>query len=347
VMLPWLLYRVYGDTRVLERHYAAMQKWVDFRTRGAKDYLNTAKSYGDWVSPPPQAPNEVIGPIYHAASARLLGRMAKVLGKSDDAAKYEDLFAKIKAAWNRAYVKPDGTIQSDTQTAYILGLRYDMLPAEQRPAAVKHLLAAIDRAGGHLATGFLGTGHLLHALSEGGRDDVAYDLLMSESYPSWLYTVKNGATTMWERWDSYSPETGPSNKGDMNSYNHYAYGAVGEWMYAHVAGIDMDADVPAWKRIVIRPTVGGGLTHAHGEHTTIRGKVASGWKLANGVLTLDVEIPVHATALVHVPAAAVEAVKEGGKPASSAAGVKFVGMRDGAAVFEVGAGRYKFTAPRA
>lgn len=343
VMLPWLLYEIYGDTRVLARHYDAAKKWVDFRTAGAKDHLNKAKSFGDWVSPPPQAPNEVIGPIYHAQSARLLGRMAGVLGKREDAKTYEDQFQKIREAFNQAYVRADGTIESDTQTAYILALRYDMLPEDKRAAAVRHLVAAIDRAGKHLATGFLGTGNLLPALSGGGRSDLAYDLLLTDTYPSWLYTVKNGATTMWERWDSYSPETGPSNKGNMNSYNHYAFGAVGEWMYAHVAGIDLDPSAIAWSRVTIKPVVGGGLTHARGEHTTLRGRIVSAWKVQGKTLTLDVEIPVHSTARVYVPAASGEAVKEGGRPASAADGVRFIEMKEGAAVFEVGSGKYRFS----
>jgi alpha-L-rhamnosidase len=349
VMIPWLLFEVYGDRRVLERHFGAMQRWIDHRTKGAKDDLNTSWSYGDWVSPPPQTPNAVIGPIYHAHGARLLGRAAAVLGKTEEAERYQALFERIRAAWNRAYVKPDGTIESDTQAAYVLALRYDMLPPEGRAAAVQHLAAAIDRAGGHLATGFLGTGNLLPALSAHGRADLAYDLLLKETNPSWLFSVKNGATTIWERWDGYSPETGPNNKGDMNSYNHYAFGAVGEWMYANVAGLDFDPAAPAWRRLVIRPLVGPavarGLTGARGEHMTVRGKVASAWKVVGGTLSLEVEVPVHATARVHVPASAVEAVKESGRPAARAPGVQVVGLVDGAAVFEVGAGRYRFTAP--
>jgi alpha-L-rhamnosidase len=345
VMLPWLLFQNYGDRRVLERHYDAMKRWVVFRNQGAKDWLNTANSFGDWVSPKPQAPNKVIGPIYHAAVARLLGQAAAVLGKSEDASFFNGVSTKIRTAFNRAYVAADGKIESDTQSAYILALHYDMLPEDKRAAATEHLVAAIGRAGNHLATGFLGTGNLLPALSENGRTDLAYQLLLTDTFPSWLFTVKNGATTMWERWDSYSPEKGPSNLGDMNSYNHYAFGAVGEWMYAHVAGLDRDPSALAWKKIVIKPVVGGGLSHATAEHESPRGKVVSAWKVAGGTFALDVEVPVHATATVHVPAANAEAVKEGGKPTASATGVRFVAMTDGAALFEVQSGRYRFTAP--
>jgi alpha-L-rhamnosidase len=344
VFLPWTLYQVYGDTRVIERHLEAMKRWVDYRSEGARGFLNTAWSYGDWVSPPPATPNEVLGPMYHARSAWLLSRMAAAIGREEDARRYAELFEHIKAAFIAKHVGEDGRITSDTQTAYAVALRFDMLPEERRAAALGHLVAAVERAGDHLATGFLGTSQLVPALGENGRMDEAYKLLTQDTYPSWLFTVKNGATTMWERWDSYSPETGPSNLGDMNSYNHYAFGVIGEWMYENLAGIGMDPAAPGYRRLVIRPYLGRGLTHARGEYDSIRGKVVSSWALADGRLTLDVEVPVHATALVFVPGAKAERVKEGGHAASKARGVRFVRQEEKAAVFEVVSGRYHLTA---
>jgi alpha-L-rhamnosidase len=345
VFLPWTLYQVYGDTRTLERHYAAMKRWVDYRTSGARGWLNDAWSYGDWVSPPPATPHSVLGPMYHAHAVRLLSRMAAALGKQDDAAAYAQLFEKIRAAFAAADVVPDGGIASDTQTAYAIALRYDLLPADRREAAARRLVAAVERAQNHLATGFLGTAHLVPALAEAGRADLAYRLLLNETYPSWLYTIKNGATTMWERWDSYSPEQGPSNMGDMNSYNHYAFGAIGEWMYSNLAGIGMDPAAPGWRRVVVKPYLGAGLSHVRGEYDSIRGRIVSDWTRANGRLTLEVEIPVHSTATVSVPTARPEAVVESGRAASSAPGVHLVRRERGVAVFEIGSGRYRFTAP--
>jgi alpha-L-rhamnosidase len=344
VFLPWTLYQVYGDTRVLERHYEAMRRWVDYRTAGARDFLNDAWSYGDWVSPPPQTPHSVLGPMHHARAARLLSQMAAVLGKTEDAAKYAELYSKIKAAFVAAHVTADGTITSDTQTAYALALRYDMLPEDFRRAAARHLVAAVERAQGHLATGFLGTAQLLPALAENGETELAYRILLNETYPSWLFTVKNGATTMWERWDGYSPENGPSNLGDMNSYNHYAFGAVGEWMYAHLAGIGMDPSQPAFRRIVIRPYLGAGLTHARGEYESMRGRIVSDWTLADGNLMLEVEVPAHSTALVFVPAASADSVTESARPAARAPGVRFLRQEGEAQLFEVASGRYRFAA---
>jgi len=343
VFLPWTLYQVYGDVRVIERHYEAMQRWVDYRTEGAHDFLNTAWSYGDWVSPPPATPNAVLGPMYHARSAWLLSRMAAAIGRKEDARRYVRLFEQIKAAFVAKHVAPDGKITSDTQTAYAVALRFDMLPADQRGAAVRHLVAAVARAQGHLATGFLGTSQLVPALGENGRLEEAFGLLMQDTYPSWLFTVKNGATTMWERWDSYSPETGPSNLGDMNSYNHYAFGVIGEWMYESLAGIGMDPAAPGFRRLVIRPYLGRGLTRARGEYDSIRGRIVSSWTRIDGRLTLDVEVPVHATALVFVPASAAAAVRESGHVASKAQGVRFVRQEPDATVFEVASGRYRFT----
>jgi alpha-L-rhamnosidase len=344
VILPYLLYQVYGDTRVIERHMTAMMKWVDFRTSKARNDLNEEWSFGDWVSPPPETPNKVLGPVFHARAAWLVSRMAAVIGKKAESEKYAALFERIKKAWNAAHVAPDGKIGTDTQTTYVMALRYEMLPPERRKAAADHLAAAIARHKGHLNTGFLGTGHLLPALSMEGRDEVAFDLLLKQTYPSWLFTVQNGATTMWERWDSYSPEKGPSNVGDMNSYNHYAFGAVGEWMYGTITGIDHAADAVGFSRIVLGPRKGGALTRARGRYRSVRGTIESSWRDMGNAWVWDVVVPVHATALAKIPAGAAASVREGGVALADAAGVKVVGERNGVVEVDLVPGRYRFTA---
>ncbi len=344
VIVPWTIWRVYGDTRIIERHFAAMLKWVDHLTAKAAENHYGNWNFGDWVSPAPQTPNEVLAPIHHAFAARIVADMGEAIGRRQDAARMRAVFDGIKSAFAAKHVAADGRVTSDTQSAYILALRYGMLPEAQRPAAANHLVEAIERAGWHLHTGFLGTGHLLPALSEAGRDDVAFRLLLTDTFPSWLYTVKNGATTMWERWDSYTPESGPVNIGNMNSYNHYAFGAVGEWMYANIAGIDLAG--PGFREIVIRPRSGGVLTHARGEFRSVRGTIVSAWRIVDGRFRLDVTIPANATAEVHVPARGdAKDILEDTKPASGAEGVRFLRHEPGAAVFAVGSGTYRFSAP--
>lgn len=342
VFLPHLMFQVYGDRGPMLRHYDAMKKWVDFRTSKAKGFLNESWSFGDWVSPPPQTPNKVLGPLYHAKAASLLAQMAEALGKTQDAHTYKTLFENIKQAFNKAHVTADGKITSDTQTAYVIALRFDILPQDKRPLAAKHLLVAIDRANGHLNTGFIGTAHLLPALSMADQDAAAYKLLLTQTYPSWLYTVNNGATTMWERWNSYTPEEGPRDVGGMNSYNHYAFGAVGEWMYSTMAGIEVAPNSPGYARFVVRPRPGGDLKFVRARYRSVRGDIASAWVKTAKTFTLDVEIPVHATAEVHIPAADTANITEGGRPLAQSPGVKLLSKQPNATVVEVGAGTYQF-----
>lgn len=347
VILPHLLYETYGDKRIIDRHFEAMKKWVDFRSAQAKGFLNTEEGFGDWVAPV-KTPDKVAGPIYHARAAWLLSRMAAATGRTAEAKEYATLFEKIVEAFAKAYVLPDGKIESDTQTAYVLALRYGILSAAEQPRAMAHLVAAIARSNQHLATGFLGSGHLLPVLSSGRQNALAYKLLLNETYPSWLYTVKSGATTMWERWDGYSPTEGPNNKGDMNSYNHYAFGSVGEWMYANIAGIDHDPEIPGWKAIVIRPRLGGGLTRARAEYRSPRGTITTNWRISSNRFVMDVQIPVHGRATVILPVASDEGVLEGGQPVvggQARRDVKALGAREGGTAYTISSGNYQFSAP--
>ncbi len=344
VICPWTIYRVYGDTRILERHYDAGQKWIDYLTSHSKNLLRPAEGYGDWLSIQADTPKDVLATAYFGLSTKIMADMAKVLGREADAAKYEELFGQIKAAFNKAYVAGDVRIKGDTQTDYVLSLAFDLLAPEQRPAAAKHFVADITAKGDHLSTGFVGVGHLTPTLTREGYVDVAYKLLLQETFPGWLYSVKNGATTIWERWDGWTQEKGFQDPG-MNSFNHYSLGSVGEWLYGTVAGIGLDPAVPAYKHSIIRPRPGGGLTFAKAEFQSIHGKIVSDWRIEKGQFRLNLVIPANTTADVYVPAISADAVKESGKAASKAKGVTFVRMENGAAVFAVESGRYQFAAP--
>ncbi len=276
-----------------------------------------------------------------------MSKMAQAIGKSDDAARYAGLAAKIKDAFVKSFVKPDGSIRdaknATGQTFYTLGLAWDLVPPGLRTKAGEHLLADLKARDWHLATGFIGTPLLLPSLVKIGKADVAYRILLNETYPSWLFQVKLGSTTMWERWDGWLPNKGFQDPG-MNSFNHYWLGCVGEWLYTEVAGIDTDG--PGFEKIVIRPHVcpsKAGMSWAKARYDSIRGRIESGWRLDDGKLQFDVAVPANMTATVYVPAADAEKVTESGKPLAQSPGVKFLRAEDSAAVCEIGGGRYSFT----
>jgi alpha-L-rhamnosidase len=308
-IIPWNMYLVYGDKGFLERQYPSMKAWVDYMTHNSvNDLWNKGRHFGDWLSY--RSPNDdgsdaitdkyEIAQCFYAHSTQLLINAAKVLGKTDDARQYEELLKKIKDAYNHEYVTASGRLMSNTQTAYVLALQFDMLPEATRPVAAKYLADNIQMYNNHLTTGFLGTPYLCHVLSRFGYDDLAYKLLLQDTYPSWLYPVKKGATTIWERWDGIKPD-GNFQASSMNSFNHYAYGAIGDWMYRVMAGIDTDPDYPGYKKIIIKPHPGGKITYCKASLKTQYGMISVNWHIEDNKFKMDVVVPKNTTAAVFVP----------------------------------------------
>ncbi len=355
VIVPWTIYLCYGDAGLLAERYSSMRRYVEFLNETSRDGLRCYedyegwRGYGDWLALDGSTDHfgntskELLGTAFFAHSSHLLAKIAGVLGKTDDAERYRTMFERVRRAFQERFVTPRGLIGGATQTAYVLALHFELLPAELRPAALGELVADIERRGDHLSTGFVGTPYIAWVLTENGRADVAFKLLKQTKWPSWLYSVTQGATTIWERWDGWTHDRGFQNPG-MNSFNHYAYGAIGDWMYARVAGIDLDPAQPGYRQIVMRPQLGGGLTSASAELRSPRGPIRSAWQLAGGALSWRIEVPANASATVYVPCAAGAAVREGGLPAAEAPGVRFLRREGDAAVFEVGAGAYHFEA---
>ncbi len=344
VIIPWTMYQSYGDKRFLEAQYPSMVKWVEYqKKRAGDDYLWDGDThFGDWLAfattrsdyPGATTSKDLIATAMFANSTDLLQRTAQLLGKSEDAAKYADQLEKIKAAFRREFVTETGRVGEDTQTAYALALQFDLLTEAMRPIAAKRLAKEI-RERKHLTTGFVGTPYLCHVLSRYGYLDEAYLLLNREQYPSWLYPVKQGATTIWERWDGQKPDGSFQDKG-MNSFNHYAYGAIGEWMYRVMAGIEIDPAMPGYKHILIQPQPGGGFTRVKASHQTMYGTVSSAWTLTDGKFELAVEVPANTTATVRLPKAPLAGVTESGQAVTKA-------KQDGeAVVIETGSGQYRF-----
>jgi alpha-L-rhamnosidase len=296
VIVPWTLFVRYADARMLERCFPAMARWVDYVHAANPDLLWRNRRHGDmgdWLSVDADSPKEVIATSFFAWSASLVAAAARALGRTDDEARYADLAAEIRRAYQRAYVRDDGAIEGDTQTVHALALRFGLVPDELRPGVAARLVADVERRGWHLSTGFLGVAHLLPALTESGHVDVAYRLLHQETCPSWLYPVLHGATTIWERWDGWTEERGFHDPG-MNSFNHYAFGAVGEWLYETVAGVRPDPERPGYEHVVIDPRPGGTLTWVEATYRSPRGEIAVRWD-EHG---LDVTIPPGVTATV-------------------------------------------------
>jgi alpha-L-rhamnosidase len=353
VIIPWTMYQSYGDRRFLEDQYPSMVKWVEYeRKRAGEDYIwDGDQHFGDWLAfattrsdyPGATTGKDLIATAMFAHSTDLLQRTARILGKQDDAAKYADLLTKIRAAFRREFVTETARVGEDTQTAYALALEFDLLPEAMRPMAAKRLAKEI-RERKHLTTGFVGTPYLCHVLGRYGYLDEAYLLLNREQYPSWLYPVKQGATTIWERWDGQKPDGTFQDKG-MNSFNHYAYGAIGEWMYRVMAGIEIDPAAPGYKHILIQPQPGGGFTSVKASHQTMYGRLSSAWTLKDSKFELAVEIPANTRATVRLPKAQLAGVTEGGQALAGGSVVTGARQDGDAVVVEIGSGQYRFAYP--
>jgi alpha-L-rhamnosidase len=296
--------------------------------------------YGDWLNVEAHTPHEIIRTAFYAYSTMLCRDAARLLGKTDDATAFEAEWQAIRADFQTEFLREDGRIvgrssQVDSQTAYCLALHFDLLEPEQRQAAVDHLVADIAAHDGHLTTGFVGLPYLLPVLSRFGRSDICYQLLLKKTYPSWGYEIANGATSIWERWNGYHHEQGPGDP-NMNSYAHYAYGAVCEWLFSDMAGIELLAE--AFKVIRIRPRIGGGLSHAGASHQSIRGLIRSDWRLDGEHFTLEVEIPGNCRAEIHLPTTDAASIREGAQAVESHAAEE-----DGYRFVEVSAGSYAFS----
>jgi alpha-L-rhamnosidase len=306
-VVPWLLYERSGDLGVLRENLAAMIRWVDFQERTSRGLVRPPTNYGDWVAPdavrPDWAPTpcDLLGTAWFARSTDLAARAATLLGAAAEAVRLRALHERIVSAFRSEFVAPSGRLAGDTQTAYCLALAFDLLPETLRPAAVGHLRRAIERRGGRLCTGFVGTPLLCPVLTRFGAHDLACRILRHEDYPSWLLPVKNGATTMWERWNSWTSDGGFGPAG-MNSFNHYAFGAVGDWLYRCVAGLDPSG--PGWRELRFQPRPGGGLTRASAWHDTPYGRAESGWTLARGKAVCSFLVPANTTATAILPASA-------------------------------------------
>jgi alpha-L-rhamnosidase len=315
IIIPYNIYTTYGDKQVLENQYASMKAYLNYvRSVAKNDLWNTGFQFADWLSyrvddskgmigqKSAVTDNYLVAQCFYAYNTQLMIKTARILGHVEDYKAWEKLLVRIKTQFQKEFMTANGRLVSETQTAYVLALQFDMIPSSLRMAALDRLVANIESYNFHLTTGFLGTPFLNPVLTRFGRNDVAYKLVLQDSYPSWLYPIKaHGATTIWERWDSMKADStfqDPS----MTSFNHYAYGAIGDWMYRTIGGIDTEEfDGAGYKQIVIKPELGGGLSYAKTSLESPYGKITSDWRLESAEFKLIVDIPVNASATVFLP----------------------------------------------
>lgn len=307
VINPWILYLTYGDTAIIEEQYDSMKAWIDFMKTHAVDGIwNYKLQFGDWVALDAEegsyfgaTPNDLTCTAYYAYSTGLFAKMAKVIGKQEDAKEYERLHKEIVKGFQNHFFDKAGNLTAATQTAHIIALYFDLVPKTYRSQIAAALVELLKKENGHLVTGFVGTPYFCHALSQNGYVKEAYELLLKEDFPSWLYQVKHGATTIWEHWDGCKPD-GTMWSPDMNSFNHYAYGAIGEWLYRVVAGIEIDEEAPGYHHFYIHPHMGGGLTYVNASYESVYGKISAAWETTQEETQLTVDIPHNTTATIYL-----------------------------------------------
>ncbi|MFP4502911.1 MAG: family 78 glycoside hydrolase catalytic domain [Candidatus Hydrogenedentota bacterium] len=349
VIVPWRMYQAYGDTHVLREHYPSMQKFIEFRRETAPDFMGTklGNGWGDWLSMGEETPIPYIDHCYYAWSAKLVAQMAAVLGETKDAADYSELHENVKTTFIDKYVNGDGTLTIDTQTAYVLALDIGLIPEDRVAAAADRLVAKIVANDRRMTTGFLGTRPLLPVLTKTGHFELAVELMQSRRFPSWGYAVEQGATSIWERWNSYTIEDGFQE--GMNSFNHYAFGAVVEWLYGTLAGIKPIE--PGYARVLIHPHVPMQepvqegvpmLDRVAATYESIRGEITSAWTRDGAAFTLEVTIPANTRAEVVVPVRAGAQVMIDGTAAEHVEGITVMERNGARRRFAVPAGKYSF-----
>lgn len=351
VICPWTIYQCYGDIRILEEQFPSMKAWIEYiRAQGENEFLwNTGSHFGDWLgldakenSYTGATPKELIATAFYAYSTSLLVKAAEVLGYTQDIEEYRDLHTSIVSAFRNEFVTPAGRVASPTQTAYVLALMFDLLDEEGQARTAQMLAEHIEENGYHLTTGFVGTPYLCLVLSRFGYTELAYKLATQKEYPSWLYSVVQGATTIWEHWDGIKAD-GTFWSDDMNSFNHYAYGSIGDWFYRVVAGIDTDCEKPGYKHIVVRPQQGAPLEYAEATLVSMYGEIRSAWKHEDNQIELQVTIPANTTADIYlIGAKDAEAVMESGNKLNDAIIRRVANTTEGLLV-AVGSGTYHFT----
>lgn len=307
IVLPWILYQETGDKTVIYQQYESMKAWIDFVQSHVQDGIySLGAQFGDWLALDAEegsyhgaTPAEFTSAAYFAYASRLFVKMAEAVGHEEDAEKYRTVYDEAIRHFHGRYFLRDGQLSIQTQTAYVLALSFQLVPEQYIERTINRLVELLRQRGMHLSTGFLGTPYIMHVLSENGRIQAAYELLLKKDFPSWLYQVEQGATTVWEHWDGRKPD-GSMWSADMNSFNHYAYGSIGKWLYEVCGGLKRDESSPGYRHFYIEPYPGGNLRYAESIHESGYGRIAVRWEKQKNQITLKIEIPANTTATIRL-----------------------------------------------
>ena len=359
VIIPWTIYQKYGDLRILKEQYHSMRAWEEFMIKESGDthLYNTGFHFGDWLSFAEyssyiyNAPDygfagahtekDLIATAYFYYTTSLMKKTAELIGEKDDAAKYAALLPKIKEAFKNEFITPNGRLISNTQAAYAIALAFGIIPDEYIEIASAKLAENVNHFQ-HLTTGFLGTPVLCDALTTAGYPELAFKLLFNDRYPSWLYAITMGATTIWERWDGIKPDGSFQDVG-MNSFNHYAYGAIGNWLYTQVAGIQNNELNPGYKEITIKPLLTDKLSFAGASFQSMHGEIKSKWEAKDNTLNFSVTIPANTKAKIYIPSSKNSEILENGTVLENVEGIRTIGWEKNYYLLEAGSGSYQFT----
>ncbi|HEX4022149.1 MAG TPA: family 78 glycoside hydrolase catalytic domain [Acidobacteriaceae bacterium] len=341
IISPYIMFQTYGDVRVLRDHYPAMQRYAQMLIDTSHGYTRGPEhvGFGDWLNLGGNASDAVLGTVYYAYIFMLMTEIAQVLGKSEDATAYRDRSKKISQTFVDEFVDGEGKIKGSSQTGYALVFAMGLVPPNLQQKMSHQFSESLAAFNYHLATGLMGTSHLLTGLHAAKRDDLASRLLLTETFPSWLYEVHQGATTIWERWDGWTPDKGFQWSG-MNSFNHYALGSCGEYLYSIVGGIR--AGTPGYKHIIIQPTFLDGFEWATAEYKSIQGPIRCAWKRTGDHLYVSVTIPPNTTATIYLPASDAHSLLESGKPVLHAQGLRLQSVEQGVTILDADSGMYEF-----
>ena len=318
---------MYGDKQILRQDLPAMIRWVEWCRAHSTNLIrdrDRGRDYGDWLSQGEIAPKDLIGTAYFAYSTSLVAKACRAVGDNANADKYQELFGQIKDAFDKRYVTADGHVFGGTQSGYCMALRFDLLPDNLRAKADQYLEENVKRHNDHLTTGFIGVGNLLPALCSENKFYTAYNVFLQDTFPSWLFSVKQGATTIWERWDGYTPERG-FQASSMNSFNHYSLGSVGQWLYSGPGGIGIDQDRPGFKHFFLEPQFSTSFSSYKATLNSPYGLISSAWRVENDQVTYDVTVPPNTSATLTLPALANDgtALKATGAPMTRGDGGKW------------------------
>jgi alpha-L-rhamnosidase len=351
VICPWTIWQAYGDIRVIDDCWEPMSRFMQWRLRTSRDYLGVVhgNAWGDWLSQGEETPLDYIDTVYFAMTARMMMEMARATNRSTEATMYEQWLVSIRDAYRAEYLLPDGSLKVATQTALALAIYTRLLTEEEIQAVGVQLRSRIEENGLRMATGFIGTRVLLPALTSAKQNEIAVALLQSRVFPSWGYEIENGATTIWERWDSYTKEEAfGRHNAAMNSFSHYSFGAVCEWMFRDLAGIRSDG--PGYRAIIIQPQIPRerldgteeSITWVEASYDSIQGTIRTSWKKDGDLLTLEVEVPANTSARVIVPSVDLDSMKEGGTSLANNSDIRSMSFSKGIAELQIGSGRYQF-----